>query len=606
MLATGKGVFELSGYREEDLLGRDVKEIVEADPNPVAVALEWGVRRLGQQVGLKTRAGLQQARRRRPLPRARRGRRPAGRAQTRELGHRSVRTHCSQSGRRAMHTRRPCQISRCGKHAPVLARHELHQVALDLDRDPPAASVRAAATSRRTCVSTTTPCGSPSSAATTFAVLRATPGSTHELVDGPRHDAVELLEQRLHRSADRLRLLPEETRRVDVALELLHRNGEVVLRAPVLLEQRRGHAVDVHVRRLRREHHRDEQLELAAEASARSSRRGASRCEPLDDRAGCAASSARRACAPRERSSAACGDATARVGKPTTRPRADPPCRPAARLLLASRAAQQCRRRTHLRKSENQQGGGDAYALDVDNAQVPANTPTKVAERTLPPGKYLLSAKLWLTADGPSIPPTVAYCSLGASGNNGGSSDYTYGTISSNANGSWALISPMALENNTGWTLGAGGTIASHPDASRPIQPRRGDTATSDHGAQGPPPARATTSYGSARSTRPAARRRSGRGPSPPSPGVRRSEAVSTTSALGEVCRGRRRPAADAGARTAQAGCHELLATRSCQPRQLHRTATTLVHTWMTGASRRAPAHPRLERGDENALRCRA
>jgi len=59
VLATGKGVFELSGYKEEDLLGRDVQEIVEADPNPVAVALEWGVRRLDQHVGLKTRAGIQ-------------------------------------------------------------------------------------------------------------------------------------------------------------------------------------------------------------------------------------------------------------------------------------------------------------------------------------------------------------------------------------------------------------------------------------------------------------------------------------------------------------------------------------------------------------------
>jgi PAS domain S-box-containing protein len=59
VLATGKGVFELSGYREEDLLGRDVQDIVDADPNPVAVALEWGVRRLDQQVGLKTRAGIQ-------------------------------------------------------------------------------------------------------------------------------------------------------------------------------------------------------------------------------------------------------------------------------------------------------------------------------------------------------------------------------------------------------------------------------------------------------------------------------------------------------------------------------------------------------------------
>jgi PAS domain-containing protein len=59
VLATGKGVFELTGYREEDLLGREVTEIVEAEPNPVAAALEWGVRRLGERVGLKTRSGLQ-------------------------------------------------------------------------------------------------------------------------------------------------------------------------------------------------------------------------------------------------------------------------------------------------------------------------------------------------------------------------------------------------------------------------------------------------------------------------------------------------------------------------------------------------------------------
>jgi PAS domain S-box-containing protein len=59
VLALGKGVFELTGYRDADLIGRDVTEIVEADPNPVAVALEWGVRRLGQRVGLKTRAGIE-------------------------------------------------------------------------------------------------------------------------------------------------------------------------------------------------------------------------------------------------------------------------------------------------------------------------------------------------------------------------------------------------------------------------------------------------------------------------------------------------------------------------------------------------------------------
>ena len=58
VLATGHGVFELTGYREQDLLGRRVTEILgAADPSPVDVALEWGVRRLGEQVELRTRAG---------------------------------------------------------------------------------------------------------------------------------------------------------------------------------------------------------------------------------------------------------------------------------------------------------------------------------------------------------------------------------------------------------------------------------------------------------------------------------------------------------------------------------------------------------------------
>jgi PAS domain S-box-containing protein len=59
VLAVGDGVFELTGYRDADLLGRAVTDIVAADPNPVAVALEWGVRRLGQRAELTTRSGLQ-------------------------------------------------------------------------------------------------------------------------------------------------------------------------------------------------------------------------------------------------------------------------------------------------------------------------------------------------------------------------------------------------------------------------------------------------------------------------------------------------------------------------------------------------------------------
>jgi len=58
VLAIGDGVFELTGYREADLIGREVTEIVAANPDPVVVALEWGVRRLGERAQLTTRAGI--------------------------------------------------------------------------------------------------------------------------------------------------------------------------------------------------------------------------------------------------------------------------------------------------------------------------------------------------------------------------------------------------------------------------------------------------------------------------------------------------------------------------------------------------------------------
>ena len=62
ILATGRGVFELTGYSEGELLGTDVVDRLgltgfEADRNPAKLALEWGVRRLGEQLQLRTRAG---------------------------------------------------------------------------------------------------------------------------------------------------------------------------------------------------------------------------------------------------------------------------------------------------------------------------------------------------------------------------------------------------------------------------------------------------------------------------------------------------------------------------------------------------------------------
>jgi PAS domain-containing protein len=61
VIATGQGVFELTGYREGDLLGQQVDALFEAEgdgPTPAALALEYGVRRLDQKLTLRTRAGV--------------------------------------------------------------------------------------------------------------------------------------------------------------------------------------------------------------------------------------------------------------------------------------------------------------------------------------------------------------------------------------------------------------------------------------------------------------------------------------------------------------------------------------------------------------------
>ncbi len=55
ILAAGRGVFELTGFREGELLGRDVMDALRLangtdGPSPAEVALEWGVRQLGKPV----------------------------------------------------------------------------------------------------------------------------------------------------------------------------------------------------------------------------------------------------------------------------------------------------------------------------------------------------------------------------------------------------------------------------------------------------------------------------------------------------------------------------------------------------------------------------
>jgi PAS domain S-box-containing protein len=62
ILAAGRGVFELTGFRESDLMGKDVVQAFalagfDEGKNPVALALEWGVRRLGERLEIRSRAG---------------------------------------------------------------------------------------------------------------------------------------------------------------------------------------------------------------------------------------------------------------------------------------------------------------------------------------------------------------------------------------------------------------------------------------------------------------------------------------------------------------------------------------------------------------------
>jgi PAS domain-containing protein len=62
ILAAGRGVFELTGWSEVDLLGGDVVAKLglsgfEEERNPAKLALEWGVRRLGEKLELRTRGG---------------------------------------------------------------------------------------------------------------------------------------------------------------------------------------------------------------------------------------------------------------------------------------------------------------------------------------------------------------------------------------------------------------------------------------------------------------------------------------------------------------------------------------------------------------------
>ena len=62
ILAAGRGVLELTGWSDADLLGRDLRDVLDlsgfaAGRDPVALTLEWGVRRMGERIEVVARSG---------------------------------------------------------------------------------------------------------------------------------------------------------------------------------------------------------------------------------------------------------------------------------------------------------------------------------------------------------------------------------------------------------------------------------------------------------------------------------------------------------------------------------------------------------------------
>jgi PAS domain S-box-containing protein len=62
VLAVGRGVFELTGWGEQELMGRDLRTALglhsQDAKDPVSVTLEWGVRQLDQTLTVRHRAGF--------------------------------------------------------------------------------------------------------------------------------------------------------------------------------------------------------------------------------------------------------------------------------------------------------------------------------------------------------------------------------------------------------------------------------------------------------------------------------------------------------------------------------------------------------------------
>jgi PAS domain S-box-containing protein len=64
ILSAGRGVFELTGYQERDLMGQDLRQALTLSgfpdgKDPVGLVLEWGVRQMGQPLTFRHKAGFE-------------------------------------------------------------------------------------------------------------------------------------------------------------------------------------------------------------------------------------------------------------------------------------------------------------------------------------------------------------------------------------------------------------------------------------------------------------------------------------------------------------------------------------------------------------------
>jgi hypothetical protein len=64
VLSCGNGVFELTGFAEHDVMGEPIRHAFGLEPSngegdPIAVVLEWGVRKLDQRMVMRHRSGRQ-------------------------------------------------------------------------------------------------------------------------------------------------------------------------------------------------------------------------------------------------------------------------------------------------------------------------------------------------------------------------------------------------------------------------------------------------------------------------------------------------------------------------------------------------------------------